>query len=226
MTWLVNGVTGGNASLGTVSATGLFTAPALIPFNVVRVVMAVSQADGTKSGSANLSLLAVNLSLTPGSVTLIDQQTQQFTATVTNTANTAVTWMVNGVEGGSAVTGTISAQGIYTAPIIGPAITAVTVKAVPQADPTKVVSAQVILKGIVITVAPTAVSLPGGSKQQFTATLENAPNAGVNWYVNGIAGGNATVGTISTGGLYTAPTGAGQHTITATSGSLTSNVTV
>ena len=33
-------------------------------------------------------------------------------------------------------------------------------------------------------------------------------------------------GTISTGGLYTAPTGAGQHTITATSGSLSTNVTV
>ena len=42
--------------------------------------------------------------------------TAQFTATVTNTANTAVTWQVNGVTGGSSAWGTISAAGLYTPP--------------------------------------------------------------------------------------------------------------
>src|SRR5439155_16038186 len=60
--------------------------------------------------------------------------TQQFTATVRNTSNTAVTWQVNGVTGGNATVGTISSSGLYTAPA-SPAT--VTVTAVSQADTTK-----------------------------------------------------------------------------------------
>ena len=41
--------------------------------------------------------------------------------------------------------------------------------------------------------------------QQFSATVTNSTNTSVNWSVNGIAGGNSTVGTISSAGLYTAP---------------------
>jgi hypothetical protein len=41
--------------------------------------------------------------------------------------------------------------------------------------------------------------------QKFTATVANSTNAGVNWEVNGVAGGNATFGTIDTSGNYTAP---------------------
>ena len=42
--------------------------------------------------------------------------TAQLSATVTNEANNAVTWQVNGVTGGSAATGTISTTGLYTPP--------------------------------------------------------------------------------------------------------------
>jgi hypothetical protein len=43
--------------------------------------------------------------------------------------------------------------------------------------------------------------------QKFTAAVANSTtNAGVNWEVNGVAGGNTTFGTIDTGGNYTAPT--------------------
>src|ERR1017187_7794772 len=42
--------------------------------------------------------------------------TAQFTATVTGETNSAVTWQVNGVNGGSAGAGTISAAGPYTPP--------------------------------------------------------------------------------------------------------------
>ena len=214
VTWTVNGVAGGNAALGTISAKGLYTALPTIAGQVVRVITAVSQADKTKSGSANLTLLPVTISLLPGPVTLLDGQTQQFTATVANTANTAVTWLVNGVAGGSATTGTITAQGLYSAPpIIAAAVTAAAVKAVSQADTTRVATAYVTLKGVGVTVAPTAVSLTGAGKQQFTATLENSPNPGLIWRVNGIAGGNATVGTVSATGLYQAPTVIASQTI-------------
>jgi hypothetical protein len=41
--------------------------------------------------------------------------------------------------------------------------------------------------------------------QQFTATVTGSTNTSVAWSVGGTAGGNSTVGTISTAGLYTAP---------------------
>jgi hypothetical protein len=40
---------------------------------------------------------------------------------------------------------------------------------------------------------------------QFTATVTGSSNSTVNWSVSGIAGGNATVGTIQASGLYQAP---------------------
>jgi hypothetical protein len=60
----------------------------------------------------------------------------------------------------------------------------------------------------------------------MTVRIYTLAGSGVTWSVDGIVGGNSTVGTISaitdttTGnpaGLYTAPSGAGTHTITATS---------
>jgi uncharacterized protein (DUF1800 family) len=59
-----------------------------------------------------------------------------------------------------------------------------------------------------------------GATVQFTATVSNATNSTVTWSVNGAAGGNATVGTITSAGLYTAPAtmpSGGTVTITATS---------
>jgi uncharacterized protein (DUF1800 family) len=58
----------------------------------------------------------------------------QMTATVANTANTAVTWQVNGVTGGSASAGTISTTGLYTPPASIPGAGVVTIGAVSQAN--------------------------------------------------------------------------------------------
>jgi uncharacterized protein (DUF1800 family) len=44
-----------------------------------------------------------------------------------------------------------------------------------------------------------------GSTDQFTATVNNESSTAVTWQVNGVTGGNSTVGTISTTGLYTPP---------------------
>jgi uncharacterized repeat protein (TIGR03803 family) len=60
--------------------------------------------------------------------------------------------------------------------------------------------------GIVVLVTPTLANVPAGGTQAFTGTVTGASSPGVNWSVNGISGGNSTVGTISSQGLYTAPT--------------------
>jgi hypothetical protein len=132
--------------------------------------------------------------------------TLQFTATVRNTTNAAVTWQVDGVSGGNATVGTISTSGLYTAPATVPNPNSVTVKAVSQADATKSASATVTITPIItVTVLPTSVTVLAGATQQFTATVASPVNTAVTWQVNGIAAGSSTVGTITTTGLYTAP---------------------
>jgi len=152
--------------------------------------------------------VAVSVMISPASVTVAVGGTQQFTATVQNTGNTAVTWQVNGMAGGNATVGTISSSGLYTAPAAVPSPAAVTVTAVSQADATKSASAQVTITAAVpasVTISPASATVAVGGTQQFTATVQNTSNTAVTWQVNGMAGGNATVGTISSSGLYTAP---------------------
>ena len=64
------------------------------------------------------------------------------------------------------------------------------------------------------TVTPKTATLTPILTQQFTATT-----SGITWSVDGVVGGNATSGTISTNGLYTPPSASGTHTITGTSSS-------
>src|ERR1019366_9166920 len=97
-------------AVGTISGTGLYIAPAVIASAQNVTVKATSTADPTKSASSTISLIPVTISLTPSTPSLTSSQTQQFTTTVTGTANTGVTWSL------SPAVGTISVAGLYTAP--------------------------------------------------------------------------------------------------------------
>lgn len=60
--------------------------------------------------------------------------------------------------------------------------------------------------------SPATVSVTGasqvriGSTAQFSAVVSNASSSAVTWQVNNISGGNSSVGTITSTGLYTPPT--------------------
>lgn len=56
-----------------------------------------------------------------------------------------------------------------------------------------------------IAISPPSATVQVNATQQFTAAVSGTTNLGVTWMVGGVAGGNSTVGTISTSGLYTAP---------------------
>ncbi|MGC1907261.1 MAG: IPT/TIG domain-containing protein [Candidatus Acidiferrum sp.] len=56
VTWSVNAVAGGNATAGTVDATGMYTAPANLPTPNTITVTATSAADTTKQGSGSVTL--------------------------------------------------------------------------------------------------------------------------------------------------------------------------
>ena len=73
------------------------------------------------------------------------------------------------------------------------------------------------LAAVSVTVHPARAALTLTEPQQFTAAVVNTANHNVVWAVDGITGGNATVGTISSSGLYHPPAKRGTHTITAKS---------
>ena len=91
---------------------------------------------GCSSGnvSSGATSSAITVSVSGASDTLLSTTTQ-FTATVTGTTNETVAWQVNGVTGGTAATGTISAGGLYTAPTTMPAAQSVSITAVSAASP-------------------------------------------------------------------------------------------
>src|SRR4029077_11235345 len=99
----------------------------------------------------------------------------------TNTTNTAVTWQVNGIAGGSMSVGTIATAGVYTAPATVPSPATVTVTAVSVADPTRSGAAQVTITApvappVTVSVTPATASVQTGGTQTFTATVTNTTN--------------------------------------------------
>jgi chitodextrinase len=75
-----------------------------------------------------------------------------------------------------------------------------------------------------ITVTPRIAALTLLQTQQFTT---NTPNGTLLiWSVDGVAGGNTTVGTVSNTGLYTPPASPGSHSVSAANASYTGSATV
>jgi len=133
-------------SVGSISSTGVYTAPANVPSPATVTIQATSHADPSAVGTASVTITPasqpVGVAISPTSATVRINKTQVFTATVTNTTNHAVTWKVNGVTGGSSKYGFISSLGTYKAPSSVPG-GVVTVSAVSVADPTKSANATV-----------------------------------------------------------------------------------
>jgi hypothetical protein len=210
--WAVNDVGGGNTSVGTISGSGLYTAPAS---SGTYTVTATSVADAQKSASATVTVQGA-VSVTPATAGLMTGATQQFSVSVQGQTNPAVTWSVDGVSGGNATAGTINAQGLYTAPSgVGTHTITANVASLNQ-------SATAAVTVFDLSVSPGVSLLDPGATQQFTASAQGLSNSGVTWSVDGNAGGNASSGTISATGLYTAPSSTGAHTIGATSQQFTS----
>jgi hypothetical protein len=91
---------------GTVSASGLFTAPNRQESDTVR---AQAQANQTVTASVSIAVPAVSIQIQPALANVAPNGTQQFTATVNGTVNDAVKWSETG-------NGTVSQSGLYRAP--------------------------------------------------------------------------------------------------------------
>ncbi len=80
-------------------------------------------------------------------------------------------------------------------------------------------------EAVAVSVSPGTANIRAGSSYTFSVTVTGSSNTSVAWAVNGTAGGNATVGTITSSGNYSAPASLPSPntvTITATSAADTS----
>ncbi len=178
------------------------------------VLVGVGCAD-VKSNSTNPQSIVITVS--PTSASVQPSATQKFSASVTGSSNTAVSWQVNGMAGGDSTHGTIDASGMFTAPAAVPTPATVTITAVSQANAAKTATAQVTIAAATAAVAvslnTTAVSLQTGNSTTLTATVQNdSQNKGVTWALAGAGCSAATCGTLSsatsasgTAITYTAP---------------------
>lgn len=67
------------------------------------------------------------------------------------------------------------------------------------------VSFVVTAPAVSLSLTPLTASVPLGGAQQFIGYAVGNVNNALTWQINGVAGGSTSTGTITTGGLYTAP---------------------
>jgi hypothetical protein len=150
----------------------------------------------------------VKISVSPTSATLVSQQNQQFRATVSETPNTAVTW--------SATTGSIDANGLYTAPTVN-AQTHAVITATSSADSAKSASATVTVNppnNQTLTIS--TANLPQGQQGDTYSAVFNA-TGGTTPYTWSISGGTPppAIAMNSNGDFAGMPNGVGSFNFTA-----------
>ena len=130
-----------------------------------------------------------------------------FTATVTNTTDTTVSWSVNSIAGGNSTVGTISSAGVYNAPANLPSPATVQVTATSHANPTKSNTADItVTSDITLSLTPNPASVDLGATQRFQAAFTSAghPDTTVRWSLSGAAC-PSSCGTVDASGGFTAP---------------------
>jgi len=128
--WQVNRIPGGGGAIGTISADGLYQAPASVPGTAVTIT-AVLQADVSRFGVAEVSVVPP-VSLSPRQASLTTSQTLQLQAAGPGVDNSSVNWAASG--------GFITAGGLYIPPTIAGIVT---VTATSKSDSTVSASATI-----------------------------------------------------------------------------------
>jgi hypothetical protein len=160
---------------------------------------------GGSSTSTSSIPAPVSIVVIPLNTQLNQGATLTFSASVTGTSNTAVTWSVReGAAGGS-----ITAGGLYTAPNAAGTFHVV---ATSQADSTQSSTANVVVSAVTVSVTPGNVSMGTGESVTFSAQVTGTVNHNVTWSIREGAAG----GTVTSAGLYTAA-GLGTFHVVATS---------
>lgn len=204
-----------------------------VSFAVIAIVagLAISGCGGGNGGGGSSTPPANGVvTVYPGTVSVpAEAQAQvQFSAYLASQPTATFTWSISGSGNG-----TINAStGLYTPPTSVPSPATVTITATDTAATSEIGTATITVTAAQgVSVSPAALSIPAGGTQIFSASVNGAPVTPA-WQVDGVGGGNATVGTITTNGqgqgVYTAPLtppSGGFVTITAVSGGNTGTAT-
>jgi len=182
-------------SVGTISSSGLYTAPASVASVATILATATDATHPSLSATVAISLYPVTtVSLSPAAVTLTASQLQQFTPVVNGTINSSVTWSL------SPALGAISAAGLYTAPATINSQQLVLVTATSVSDPTKSYSSAVSLQPVVsVTLTPSSATVSTSQTQQLYPSVTGTTDPSVRWTLV------PALGSISPAGLYTPP---------------------
>ena len=196
--WSVNGIAGGNSTIGTITSSGFYQAPSKMPnVGTVRIACCNSSRNayevirliGSSAGGTQPPLMTID---GPNAVVL-----NQSVSFIVYPAALSLTWSVNGIPGGNSSVGIINKNGVYQAPAAMPSTGIVTISCKSSAGQSA--SIEVTLLQRLTVSGPVSVVL--GQSAAFAAT---APGNTLRWSVNGILGGNASLGFIESG-IYQAP---------------------
>jgi hypothetical protein len=175
----------------------------------------------------------ITVTVSPSSATVQTSQRALFAATLTNTSDTAASWLVNSIPNGNPAVGQICQSGSnpcvaptapssssvdYLAPAAPPTVDPVTITAVSHADPSKIGSAIVSVTGVStplsVSVSPFYAFVPHStsalSTRQFFVAVTGSGNTAVTWSVQSAVIGQgcsgAACGSVDANGVFTAPT--------------------
>jgi uncharacterized protein (DUF1800 family) len=206
VSWSVNGVAGGNATTGTISAAGLYTTPEFPPSPNAITIGAVESSDSSKKANSSITLDNPVPQISTAAPTSIQVGTFTLTVNGAHFANSSTIYFGSTALTTTRVSSTqLTATGTATAGQVG--TVSITVK---NPDPGTIsssgVSAQVVnATGISVQVSPATATMLAGGQQPFSATVTGSTDQSVTWSVNGVAGGTIATGTITAQGMYTAP---------------------
>ncbi len=147
--------------------------------------------------------IEATVTISPDSVFVKPEGQIAFTAQVAGLSDSTLSWSVNGVKGGNSVFGTITSDGVYTAPSVAPADPHIAIRATSVFKPTVYGDALAVVMTVLLT--PSSAAMGPGEQLDFEAEVLGLENQSVAWSVNGEPGGGAEYGTIDEAGLYTAP---------------------
>ena len=186
---------------GTITDGGLYTAPNAAG---TYTVIATSVADPTRSAEATVTVPEVEISVTPDEISLDQGGTHQFTFSITGADNKNVTWSATG--------GTITLDGLYTAPNAAGTyyVTATSVQNPARAD-----QAVVHVPEVSITIEPSSAELTRwpGKTCEFTVTVTGTVDTRVEWIDS--EGEGSHIGTVTPTGYTMKPTAKlGNRTLT------------
>lgn len=202
--WSVNNVAGGDSQFGTISASGLYTAPGILPSPAAVTIQAASEADPTKTATATITIISdVSVTISPPTapVELGAQQTFQAVVASAGNPNPGVVWSLSGAGCLSSGCGSVSSNGVFTAPSIVPVPPSETVTATSVADPSRKATATITVTSNFSFTLTGPSSVAAGSNATFTATLMPIPNSNpdlaLSWSVAGAGCSGAACGTIA-----------------------------